>query len=166
MRHHGNLHLGKVLLVADDFLITGFEGNASLPIEERRIKDSPLRDVATVLRSFDYARATALDRVGMGRPDLRDPLVPALDEWLRQTTEFFLQGYRRAAVESSCVPADDATFATLTALFQIDCALRELRRELEQRPTWIEVPIRALLDSCGSGFSLTTPLAEALRRVA
>ena len=149
MRHHGNLHLGKVLLVADDLLITGFEGNASLPLEERRIKDSPLRDVATVLRSFDYARATALDRVGMGRPDLRDPLVPALDEWLRQTTEFFLKGYRRAAVESSCVPADDASFAALTALFQIECALHELRRELEHRPSWIEVPIRALLTLVG-----------------
>ncbi len=145
MRHHGNLHLGKVLLVADDFLITGFEGKASLPIDERRGKDSPLRDVARVLRSFDYARATALDRVGMGRPDLRDPLVPALDEWLRQTVQFFLQGYRRAVSESSCVPADDATFAALTTLFQIDDALHELRRELERRPAWIEVPIRALL---------------------
>ena len=113
------------------------------------MKDSPLRDVATVLRSFDYARATALDRVGMGRPDLRDPLVPALDEWLRQTTEFFLKGYRRAAVESNCVPADDASFAALTALFQIECALHELRREIERRPLWIEVPIRALLSLVG-----------------
>jgi maltose alpha-D-glucosyltransferase/alpha-amylase len=145
MRHHGNLHLGKVLLVADDLLITGFEGNAALTIEERRTKDSPLRDVATLLRSFDYARATALERVGMGRPDLREPLAPALDEWLRQSTEFFLRGYRRAVLESRCVPADDATFATLITLFQIDDALHELRRELEQRPTWIDVPIRALL---------------------
>jgi maltose alpha-D-glucosyltransferase/alpha-amylase len=149
MRHHGNLHLGKILLVADDLLITGFEGDASLTIDERRSKDSPLRDVATVLRSFDYARATALDRVGMGRLDLRDPLAPALAEWLRQTTEFFLQGYRRAVMESQCVPADDATFAALTALFQIECALLELRRELERRPAWIEVPIRALLALVG-----------------
>ncbi|HXS89983.1 MAG TPA: maltose alpha-D-glucosyltransferase [Steroidobacteraceae bacterium] len=147
IRHHGNLHLGKVLLVADDFLITGFEGDASLPLAERRSKDSPLRDVAAVLRSFDYARATALERVGMGRPDLRDPLLPALDDWLRQSTEFFLKGYRRAAVESSCVPADDAAFAALTTLFQIQCALHELRRELDHRPSWIEVPIRALLAS-------------------
>jgi maltose alpha-D-glucosyltransferase/alpha-amylase len=145
MRHHGNLHLGKILLVADDLLITGFEGDASLSIDERRSKDSPLRDVASILRSFDYARATALERVGMGRPDLRDPLAPALDEWLRQSTEYFLQGYRRAVLESRCVPADDATFTELTTLFQIDCALRELRRELERRPAWIEVPIRALL---------------------
>jgi maltose alpha-D-glucosyltransferase / alpha-amylase len=145
LRHHGNLHLGKVLLVADDFLITGFEGDASLPLAERRSKDSPLRDVATVLRSFDYARASALERVGMGRPDLREPLVPALDDWLRQTTELFLKGYRRAAVESSCVLADDQTFTSLVALFQIQCALHELRRELEHRPLWIEVPIRALL---------------------
>jgi maltose alpha-D-glucosyltransferase/alpha-amylase len=149
MRHHGNLHLGKILLVADDLLITGFEGDASLSIEERRSKDSPLRDVATLLRSFDYARATALERVGMGRPDLRDPLAPALDEWLRQTTQFFLQGYRRAVLESQCVPAEDATFAGLTTLFQLDCALRELRRELERRPAWVEVPIRALLSLVG-----------------
>ncbi|HJY36941.1 MAG TPA: hypothetical protein VJ299_05730, partial [Steroidobacteraceae bacterium] len=145
MRHHGNLHLGKVLLVADDLLITGFEGNVSLTIDERRSKDSPLRDVASVLRSFDYARATALERVGMGRPDLRDPLAPALDEWLRQSTEFFLRGYRRAVMESQCVPADDATFTMLITLFQIDDALHELRRELERRPAWIDVPIRALL---------------------
>jgi maltose alpha-D-glucosyltransferase/alpha-amylase len=147
IRHHGNLHLGKVLLVADDFLITGFEGDASLPLEERRSKDSPLRDVATVLRSFDYARATALERVGMGRPDLREPLVPALDDWLRQTTDFFLKGYRRAAVESNCVPTDDATFASLITLFQIQCALHELGRELAHRPSWIEVPTRALLSA-------------------
>jgi len=145
LRHHGNLHLGKVLLVADDFLITGFEGDASLPLEERRSKDSPLRDVATVLRSFDYARASALERVGMGRPDLREPLVPALDDWLRQTTEFFLKGYRRATAESNCVPTDDATFTSLITLFQIQCALHELRRELDRRPAWLDVPIRALL---------------------
>ena len=132
MRHHGNLHLGKVLLVADDFLITGFEGNASLPLEERRMQGlaaARRRDGAAVVR------LRACDRAGSrrhGRPDLRDPLEPALDEWLRQTTRVLPQGYRRAAVESSCVPADDATFAALTALFQIECALHELRRELEQ----------------------------------
>jgi maltose alpha-D-glucosyltransferase / alpha-amylase len=145
MRHHGNLHLGKVLLVADDLLITGFEGDASLPIEDRRSKDSPLRDVATVLRSFDYARATALNRAGTGRPDLREPLAPALAEWRRQSTDFFLRGYRRAVMESNCVPADDTSFANLIALFQIGRALRELRQELDHRPAWIEVPIHALL---------------------
>lgn len=151
MRYHGNLHLGKVLLAADDLLITGFEGDASLPIAERRSKDSPLRDVATVLRSFDYARATALDRAGIGRPDLREPLAPALAEWLRQTTEFFLKGYRRAVVESRCVPADDATFHSLITLFQIGRAARELRQELEHRPSWIDVPIHALLALIDSG---------------
>ena len=75
----------------------------------------------------------------------RRPLAPAFDEWLRQSTEFFLQGYRRAVMESRCVPADDATFGKLVALFQIDCALHELRRELELRPQWIDVPSRALV---------------------
>jgi maltose alpha-D-glucosyltransferase/alpha-amylase len=144
-RHHGNLHLGKVLLIADDLLITGFEGDASLPLDERRIKDSPLRDVATILRSFDYARATALDRAVTGRPDLRDRLEPALADWQRLATNSFLKGYRRAAGEASFLPPDELALARVLRLFQIARALRELRNELVHRPAWIEVPIHALL---------------------
>jgi maltose alpha-D-glucosyltransferase/alpha-amylase len=145
MRCHGNLHLGKVLLIANDLLITGFEGDASLPIAERRRKDSPLRDVATVLRSFDYARATALERAVVGRPDLRERLEPALQEWLRLSSAAFLRGYRGAVKTSRCVPTDEAALRRLLTLFQIERALRDVRGELDKRPAWATVPVQALL---------------------
>jgi maltose alpha-D-glucosyltransferase/alpha-amylase len=155
MRSHGNLHLGKVLLVADDLLITGFEGDASLPISERRRKDSPLRDVATVLRSFDYARATALERAVVGRPDLRERLEPALQEWLRLTTAAFLRGYRAAVKTSRCVPTDEAALRRLLTLFQIQRALRDVRSELDKRPAWVSVPVQALLTLIAQSSSIS-----------
>jgi maltose alpha-D-glucosyltransferase / alpha-amylase len=145
MRVHGNLHLGKVLLIADDFLVTGFEGDVSLPIAARRSKDSPLRDVATLLRSFDRARAIALERAVAGRPDVSERLEPALGDWLRKTIAAFLRGYRRTISDSACLPPSEAVLARLLTLFQLAGALRELRRELERRPARIGVPIQAIL---------------------
>ena len=144
-RLHGNLHLGKVLLIADDLLITGFEGDASLPIEDRRRKDSTLRDVATILRSFDYARATALDRAIIGRPDLRERLEPALAQWLQLTNAAFRRGYRNGVKSSRCVPSDEEALERLLTLFQIMRSLREARSELDRRPSWAGVPLQALL---------------------
>jgi maltose alpha-D-glucosyltransferase / alpha-amylase len=144
-RYHGNLHLAKVLLVADDLLITGFEGDTSLPIADRRRKDSPLYDVATLLRSFDYARGTALERAVVGRPELRERLEPGLAQWLEETSEAFLEGYRRGVAGCPCVPADEADLQRLITLFQIGRALRELATELDTRPEWAGVPLRALL---------------------
>ena len=148
-RRHGNLHLGKVLLVANDFLLTGFEGDVSLPIEERRRKDSALYDVATVLRSFDYARATGLEHAVSGRPDLRERVEPAFAEWLRLTREAFLTGYRRGVGDAGCLPTSPAEAERLLTLFQIAHALREARNELESRPDRVSVPVSALLSLMG-----------------
>ncbi len=75
-RVHGNLHLAKVMLAADDFLLTGFEGDTTLPLEERRQKESPLHDVASVLLSFQYAQTVALEHAILPRPELRERLEP------------------------------------------------------------------------------------------
>jgi maltose alpha-D-glucosyltransferase/alpha-amylase len=144
-RHHGNLHLGKVLLVANDLLITGFEGDVSLPIDERRRKDSPLRDVATVLRSFDYARAAALERATIGRPDLRARLEPALADWLQVTRAAFLAGYRRGVGDARHLPESQSDVTRLLTLFQLAHALLETRNELVSRPAWVGTPVEALL---------------------
>jgi maltose alpha-D-glucosyltransferase/alpha-amylase len=150
IRRHGNLHLGKVLLVADDFLITGFEGDVSLPIEERRRKDSALYDVAMVLRSLDDVRLVAMERALGGRPDLRERFEPALAEWLRATREAFLDGYRRGVGDARCVPASAEETARLLTLFEIAVAVRELSHGVESRPAWLSAPAAALVELIGA----------------
>jgi maltose alpha-D-glucosyltransferase/alpha-amylase len=145
-RFHGDLHLGQVLLVADDFLIIDFEGEPGRPISERRRKHSPLRDVAGMLRSFDYARAVALDRVLLGRSDAHAEITEAFAAWQAATSASFMTGYRVGAADATTCPADDAALARLIELFQIEKALYELRYELDNRPTWIGVPANGLHD--------------------
>jgi maltose alpha-D-glucosyltransferase/alpha-amylase len=143
-RYHGDLHLGQVLLVADDFLITDFEGEPARTIEERRRKSSPVRDVAGMLRSFDYARAVAQERAISLRPDLTDRLEPAFNSWHAQTRKAFLKGYRTGSSNARSVPADEASFEQLSTLFEIQKALYEVRYELANRPQWLAVPAQGL----------------------
>jgi maltose alpha-D-glucosyltransferase/alpha-amylase len=104
-----------------------------------------LRDVAGMLRSFDYARAVALDRALTARPDLQDRLGPALDTWCAETGQAFREGYFEGLGNAPCVPRQREIAEQLIALFQIEKALYELRYELDNRPTWIGIPIAGLL---------------------
>ena len=149
-RVHGNLHLAKILLVADDFLLTGFEGDMALPIADRRQKDSPLHDVASVLISFRYASSVALEHALTHRPELRDRLEPELAQWLQLTTQAFMRGYRRGVAESGVLPADEAGVQRLLNLFMIIRSVSALRHELASRPEMIAAAIDALLDQSSS----------------
>ncbi|MET0984858.1 MAG: putative maltokinase, partial [Steroidobacteraceae bacterium] len=144
-RYHGDLHLGQILLCADDFLITDFEGEPARPLEERRRKHSALIDVAGMLRSFDYVRAVALDRALTGRPDARDALAPAFDSWYRASVSAFLEGYRGGLSGALVWPEEDGDAQRLIALFQIEKALYEVRYEASNRPNWIGIPVRGLM---------------------
>ena len=148
-RYHGDLHLGQILLCADDFLITDFEGEPARPIEERRRKDSALIDVAGMLRSFDYARAVALDKALATRPDAREMLAAAFDSWYRASVAAFLEGYRNGLSGSLVWPEEDGAAQRLIALFQIEKALYEVRYEANNRPSWISIPVRGLLRLLG-----------------
>jgi len=145
-RFHGDLHLGQVLLVADDFLIIDFEGEPGRPMQERRRKHSVLRDVAGMLRSFDYARAVALDRAVSVRPDAHVNMALAFAEWRQRATTSFLQGYRDGVQDAPCMPAEFQDAERLIELFQVEKALYELRYEMENRPAWVGVPAGGLLD--------------------
>jgi maltose alpha-D-glucosyltransferase/alpha-amylase len=145
IRIHGNLHLGKVMLVADDFMLTGFEGDIALSTAARRKKDSALRDVASLLRSLQYARYAALEHALATRPDLAERLDPKLQEWEDLATQSLLAGYRRGFGTAQCAPADFAEMMRLVDLFQIDRALHEVQNEIDRRPAWVSVPCRALL---------------------
>jgi maltose alpha-D-glucosyltransferase/alpha-amylase len=148
-RHHGNLHLGKALLVADDFLITGFEGDASLPIAERRRKGCVLRDVASLLTSLDRVRAVALQRATIARPEQHDRLEAALAQWLQSSSAALLAGYRAGVGRARCVPAGDADLLRLIRLFRIGRSLKETENELAKRASWTGVPLAFVLRELG-----------------
>jgi maltose alpha-D-glucosyltransferase/alpha-amylase len=148
-RYHGDLHLGQVLLTANDFLITDFEGEPVRPIDERRRKGSPLRDVAGLLRSFDYARAVAIDRLVSLRPDLEGRIEQAFATWCECSSEAFLRGYQIGVGQARSVPLDEPDMRRLVHLFQTEKALYELRYELENRPLWVSVPAHGLLALLG-----------------
>jgi maltose alpha-D-glucosyltransferase/alpha-amylase len=144
-RTHGDLHLGQVLLTAENFLIIDFEGEPARSTEERRRKYSPLRDVAGMLRSFDYARAVALERALTVHVEARERLAPAFEAWRRAACDAFLGGYRKGIGTASSWPERAEDARRLITLFQIEKALYELRYELNYRPAWVEIPIRGLL---------------------
>jgi maltose alpha-D-glucosyltransferase/alpha-amylase len=152
-RVHGNLHLAKILLVADDFLLTGFEGDMTVALAERRQKDSPLHDVASVLISFRYARSAALEHAIAHRPDLRERLEPELAQWLLLTTQAFLKGYRRGVVESGVLPTDEASVQRLLKLFMIIRSVHALHMELDRRPEMVYAAIDALSEQLRASFS-------------
>jgi maltose alpha-D-glucosyltransferase/alpha-amylase len=135
IRHHGDYHLGQVLLVSNDFFIIDFEGEPSRPLAEARRKHSPLRDVAGMLRSFSYARGAALLRT-----EVRDG---SLEAWEAAARSAFVKAYFDAAAGSGL--ADSAADAQgLLRLFEIEKALYELRYELNNRPAWLHIPAQGL----------------------
>jgi maltose alpha-D-glucosyltransferase/alpha-amylase len=144
-RYHGDLHLGQVLVVQDDFTIVDFEGEPGRPVEERRAKSCVLRDVAGMLRSFSYAAHAALLRREAGAPPTEDG-AKLLTQWQREASHHFLEGYSRAAEGLASVPRDPAALRALLDLFLVEKALYELRYELANRADWVEIPLRGLLE--------------------
>jgi maltose alpha-D-glucosyltransferase/alpha-amylase len=147
IRYHGDYHLGQVLVTRNDFVIIDFEGEPARSFEERRAKGSALRDVAGMLRSFDYARWSALRRVAHGSDEL-DKLTPHAQAWEQQARAAFLTGYQRGVRATSLAVALEPG-SGLLGLFELEKALYELRYELGNRPDWVSVPlqgIKALLE--------------------
>jgi maltose alpha-D-glucosyltransferase / alpha-amylase len=145
MRHHGNLQLQRVLLAADDFLITDFDGVMSLPIEERRRKHSPLRDVASILASLRRAAGAALQRTLSVQPDLADRMEPALEVWRAGASDAFLQGYRRVVGQSNCIPETVSDTDRLLRLFEFEYTLRCLMEDLDRGGASLGRSLDALL---------------------
>ncbi len=144
-RYHGDYHLGQVLMVENDFIIIDFEGEPARPLAERRAKHSPLRDVAGMLRSFNYAAEFALGESTAERPLDLPRLRPLAERWEQATRETFLKAYRTAVAGCPCYPADEGHAEALLGLFTLEKALYELRYELQNRPDWLDVPLTGLL---------------------
>lgn len=146
VRIHGDYHLGQVLLGPQGWLIIDLEGEPARTLAERRAKQSPLKDVAGMLRSFSYAAiATLLERAEPDSDEWRR-LLPWAAQWERQARARYLAGYLGKAHEGGFLPADRRDALTLLDVFELDKALYELRYERDHRPEWIRIPLRGIVE--------------------
>ena len=143
-RHHGDYHLGQVLVVGNDFQIIDFEGEPGRSLAERRKKHSPLRDVAGMLRSFNYVARSAVMNLGSERAEHLETLEPYVRQWEERAQASFLAGYAEGAASSYPENAEHAR--ELIELFTLEKAFYEIRYELDNRPDWVGIPVRGILD--------------------
>jgi maltose alpha-D-glucosyltransferase/alpha-amylase len=145
IRIHGDYHLGQVLQVKTDYVILDFEGEPARPLAERRTKFSPLKDVAGMIRSLSYAAYSGLIAHTARRPDDWNSLEPWARLWERSMGAEFLRAYRNTAKDAPFLPSSDDGLRKLLAVFLLDKALYELSYELNNRPTWVRVPLMGIL---------------------
>jgi maltose alpha-D-glucosyltransferase/alpha-amylase len=146
IRIHGDYHLGQVLIVQNDVMIVDFEGEPSRRAAERRAKGSPLRDVAGMLRSFDYAAATAArDTAQRFSETERQRIATAASGWRALTASAFLRAYESAVQGSPVWIADASARRDLLRLHLLAKAFYEINYEANNRPDWIETPVRGVL---------------------
>ncbi len=141
-RIHGDYHLGQVLVAKQDVYIIDFEGEPRRSLSERSAKSSPLRDVAGMLRSFDYAAWTAVRQVAARLPDQTRDSAELVRRWRERMTSEFLDGYRETAGEF----AEDEAQEGLLELFLLQKGLYEINYELSNRPDWAGIAIEGVLD--------------------
>jgi maltose alpha-D-glucosyltransferase/alpha-amylase len=143
-RVHGDYHLGQVLRVRGDYVILDFEGEPARPLPERRSKQSALKDVAGMLRSYSYAAYAALLNHVARRPEDVARVEPWARLWERSTGAEFLRAYRGAADAAAFLPPAPESFGALLHGYLLDKALYELQYELDSRPNWIRIPLWGL----------------------
>ncbi len=147
IRCHGDFHLGQVLFTGKDFVIIDFEGEPQKRISERRIKRSPLRDVAGMLRSFDYAAQSVLWNHVNGM--LSKEEMPVFQRWSQYwslwTGVRFLKSYFERLGDAAFVPDTRAETALLLETFLLEKAIYEIGYELNNRPAWVRVPIQGMV---------------------
>jgi maltose alpha-D-glucosyltransferase/alpha-amylase len=142
-RRHGDYHLGQVLVRRNDFILVDFEGEPGRTVAERRMKHSPLTDVAGMLRSFVYARRAALVRNPQVAA-LDGKLEPLLEKWEQETRRTFIQAYDEIARAHGLYESLEEV-TPLLQLFEIEKALYEVRYEVGNRPDWASIPLRSLI---------------------
>lgn len=142
-RIHGDYHLGQVLFTGSDFVIIDFEGEPARPLAERRKKRSPLQDVAGMLRSFHYAAYAPLlhDNAKKLPPETLQDLGNWAQYWQRWVSATFLKTYLEVSGNSNFIPEDREELAQLLDLYLLDKAVYELGYELNNRPSWVRIPL-------------------------
>jgi maltose alpha-D-glucosyltransferase/alpha-amylase len=149
IRIHGDYHLGQVLFTGSDYFIIDFEGEPARPLSERRNKRSPLQDVASMLRSFHYAaRAASLaasERLAVASNSVPEIAVLAA-QWQASASREFLHSYRATAGDAKFLPSDPGDFDAFLKVHLLEKAIYELGYELNNRPSWLAIPLEGIRD--------------------
>jgi len=145
IRIHGDYHLGQVLRVKTDFVILDFEGEPARPLQYRRSKQCPLKDVAGMLRSFSYAAYASLINYSARHSEDLTRLESWAQLWERSAAAAFLRAYRETAQGAEFLSADTSDFHKLLDVFLLDKALYEVRYELNARPAWVRIPLMGIM---------------------
>ena len=145
IRIHGDYHLGQVLRAKNDYVILDFEGEPARSLAERRAKQSPLKDVAGMLRSFSYAAWAGLAAFAQRRPDDARSLEPWTRLWENAAAGQFLFAYRTAIAARPGLIPQPAVAQLLLNAYTLEKALYELLYELNNRPSWVRIPLSGIL---------------------
>jgi maltose alpha-D-glucosyltransferase/alpha-amylase len=148
-RCHGDYHLGQVLYTGKDFIIIDFEGEPARTISERRMKRSPLRDVAGMLQSFNYAVTVALRNEvesGMIRPESLNEMEQWAQFWFACVSTAFLKSYLETAKNAAFLPQSHQELQVLLDAYVLEKAVYELGYELNNRPEWAGIPLERILE--------------------
>jgi len=144
-RYHGDFHLGQVLAAQNDFYIVGFAGEPLLPLAARRRKNSPLRDVAGLIRSVDYVAAAAVRLVADARPAAALRIGVLADIWRGRVVDSFRAAYRKAMRGCPSYPQSSLQARALIDFFTLERAVHEVIYELANRPDWAAIPLNGIL---------------------
>jgi maltose alpha-D-glucosyltransferase/alpha-amylase len=144
-RYHGDLHLAQVIAVQNDFYFIDFEGEPGRPLAARRRKSSPLRDVAGMIRSFDYAATAAVRQLGESRPAAVPRMNALAEAWRQRAIDGFRAAYRKEMRGCPSYPASKLQAKALVDFFTLEKAVYEVSYELANRPAWVAIPINGIL---------------------
>ncbi|WP_119678843.1 maltose alpha-D-glucosyltransferase [Indioceanicola profundi] len=150
VRIHGDYHLGQVLRSSTDWYIIDFEGEPMKNLAQRRAKNAPMRDVAGMLRSFDYVSWAALRHIAEVHADTMPRLRPMAEQWEAEARRNFLEGYRSHIGDSPAYPKGEGEADRLMELFELEKALYEIAYEAGNRPGWLSIPVSGVLDMLGA----------------
>jgi maltose alpha-D-glucosyltransferase / alpha-amylase len=143
IRHHGDFHLGQVLYTGDDFIIIDFEGEPARPLAHRRAKTLAMRDIAGMIRSFSYAAYAALES------EEKDRAEPWASFWAAWVGAEYLKAYFETAADAAFVGASETERRILFDAFVLQKALYEVSYELNNRPDWVHIPLRGIVNLVG-----------------
>jgi maltose alpha-D-glucosyltransferase / alpha-amylase len=148
IRCHGDLHLDRILHTGKDFVLIDFEGELSRPLSERRIKRSPLQDVASMLSSFRYAAyAVLFGRVAgvTSRPEATGSIETWAGHWHAWISARFLKGYLDVADQGLFLPAPEEDVRLLLDTFLLEETINEVTYDIIDRPDWARIPLHGIV---------------------